>query len=55
MRSSSPLQGILSLSEAITDETDLSTAQGYANEIIEYCHNIRSIISAFSSYTRSAS
>ena len=52
---SSPLQGILSLSEAITDETDLSTAQGYANEIIEYCHNIRSIISGLSSYTRSNS
>jgi signal transduction histidine kinase len=49
---SSPLQGILSLSEAITEEPNADVSQSYASEIVEYCNNIRSIISGLSSYTR---
>jgi C4-dicarboxylate-specific signal transduction histidine kinase len=49
---SSPLFGILGLAEAIADESDLSLAQGYAREIVEYCGGIRDIVSDLSGYTR---
>ncbi len=49
---SSPLFGVLGLAEAITDETDLQAARGYATEIVEYCRNIRDIVTELSSYSR---
>lgn len=51
---SSPLFGIMGLGEAIADETDISLAQGYARDIVEYCRSIRDIVVELSSYSRSA-
>jgi C4-dicarboxylate-specific signal transduction histidine kinase len=50
----SPLFGILGLSEAIADETDLDVARGYAREIIEYSRSIRDIVTDLTTYTRSS-
>ncbi len=48
----SPLFGILGLAEAITDEPDPAAAQGYAREIVGYCHGIREIVGGLTSYSR---
>jgi C4-dicarboxylate-specific signal transduction histidine kinase len=52
---SSPLFGIMGLAEAIADEQDLSLAQGYARDVVEYCRTIRDIVVELSSYSRVAS
>ncbi len=51
---SSPLFGIMGLAEAIADEQDLSLAQSYAREIVEYCRTVRDIVVELSSYSRAA-
>jgi C4-dicarboxylate-specific signal transduction histidine kinase len=51
---SSPLFGIMGLAEAIADEGDLSLAQGYARDVVEYCRTIRDIVVELSSYSRVA-
>lgn len=51
---SSPLFGVMGLAEAIADEQDLSLAQGYARDIVDYCRTIRDIVVELSSYSRSA-
>jgi C4-dicarboxylate-specific signal transduction histidine kinase len=50
----SPLFGILGLAQAITDETDLAAARGYAEEIVEYSRSIRDIVTDLTSYSRSS-
>jgi C4-dicarboxylate-specific signal transduction histidine kinase len=49
---SSPLFGVLGLAEAITEEPDLPTAQGYAAEIVDYSQRIREIVVELTSYSR---
>lgn len=51
---SSPLFGIMGLAEAIADEQDLSLAQSYARDIVEYCRTVRDIVVELSSYSRAA-
>lgn len=51
---SSPLFGAMGLAEAIADETDLTLAQGYARDIVEYCRTIRDIVVELSSYSRAS-
>lgn len=50
----SPLFGILGLAQAITDETDLAAARGYAEEIVEYSRSIRDIVTDLTTYSRSS-
>lgn len=52
---SSPLFGIMGLAEAIADEQDLSLAQSYARDVVEYCRTVRDIVVELSSYSRAAS
>lgn len=51
---SSPLFGILGLSEAIPSEDDRTKVDEYANEIATYCGNIRSIVVDLSGYSRAS-
>jgi len=51
---SSPLFGILGLSEAIPSEEDREKVDAYANEIATYCGNIRSIVVDLSGYSRAS-
>ena len=51
---SSPLFGILGLSEAILDEEDRDLVKGYARDIVEYSKNIKEIVVELSSYSRAA-
>lgn len=51
---SSPLFGILGLSEAILDEEDRDLVKGYARDVIEYSKNIKEIVVELSSYSRAA-
>ena len=52
---SSPLFGIMGLAEAIAEEEDLSDAQKYGAEIVEYSKAIQEIVRDLSSYSRAAS
>jgi len=52
---SSPLFGILGLAEAIPDEGDRGKVDEYAQEIVSYCAQIRSIVVDLSGYSRSSS
>lgn len=49
---SSPLFGILGLAEAITDESDLATAQAHAREIVGFSRQIRDIVADLTRYSR---
>jgi C4-dicarboxylate-specific signal transduction histidine kinase len=51
---SSPLFGILGLAEAIPDEDDRQQVDGFAEEIVGYCHSIREIVVDLSSYSRTS-
>lgn len=50
----SPLFGILGLAQALTEESDLQAAHGYAHEIVEYSRTIRDIVTDLTSYSRSS-
>ena len=49
---SSPLFGIMGLAEAIVDEQDVSLAQTYAREIVDYSKSIKEIVQELSGYAR---
>ncbi len=51
---SSPLFGIMGLSEAILEEDDISLVREYATDIVEYCQSIRNIVVELSGYSRAA-
>lgn len=51
---SSPLFGVMGLAEAIAEESDLSVAQGYAREIVDYSQQIRDIVQQLTGYSRAA-
>lgn len=49
-----PLSGIMSMSEAILDETDLGKSHEFAGEIVRYAEGASAIVRNLSAYSRSA-